>query len=96
MTDLDLKLSCERHIADLKLRLAQVKEGSRLGGDALASAEFIDLVRGAPSRFFGLYGDIGANSSTACLIISTGTSSAAGSLSISLEAGGLPTTLPIS
>ena len=45
MTDLDSKLSCERHIADLKLRLAQVKEGSRLGGDALASAEFIDLLQ---------------------------------------------------
>ena len=32
-------------IADLKLRLAQVREGSRLGDDALASAEFIDLLQ---------------------------------------------------
>ena len=45
MPSIEAKLSCERHIADLKLRLAQVKEGSLLGGDALASAEFIDLLQ---------------------------------------------------
>ena len=45
MISIEAKLSCEWHIADLKLRLAQVREGSRLGDDALASAEFIDLLQ---------------------------------------------------
>ena len=32
-------------IADLKLRIAQLKAGSGIGSDALASAEFIDLLQ---------------------------------------------------
>ena len=42
MTSIEAKLNCDWHIADLTLRLAQLKEGSRLGSDA--SAEFIDLL----------------------------------------------------
>ena len=42
MTSIEAKLNCEWHIADLKLRIAQLKAGSRLGSDA--SAEFIDLL----------------------------------------------------
>ena len=45
MTDLDLKLRCERVIADLTVRIAQLKEGSRLGSHGWASAEFIDLLQ---------------------------------------------------
>ena len=45
MTDLDSKLRCERVIADLTVRIAQLKEGSRLGSNRLASAEFIDLLQ---------------------------------------------------
>ena len=44
MTDLDSKLRCERVIADLTVRIAQLK-GSGRGSDALASAEFIDLLQ---------------------------------------------------
>ena len=32
-------------IADLTVRIAQLKEGSRLGSNRLASAEFIDLLQ---------------------------------------------------
>ena len=42
MTSIEAKLNCDWHIADLTLRLAQLKEGTRLGSDA--SAEFIDLL----------------------------------------------------
>ncbi|MGZ4883371.1 MAG: hypothetical protein ACXV2A_05690 [Halobacteriota archaeon] len=45
MIDFDAELNCERHIADLKLRIAQLKAGSGLGIDVLASAEFIDLLQ---------------------------------------------------
>ena len=45
MIDIEAKLNCERHIADLKLRIAQLKAGSRLGSDTLSSAEFIDLLQ---------------------------------------------------
>ena len=45
MISIEAKLNCEWHIADLKLRIAQLKEGSRLGSDGLASAEFIDLLQ---------------------------------------------------
>ena len=45
MTNIEAKLNCEWHIADLKLRIAQLKEGSRLGSDRRASAEFIDLLQ---------------------------------------------------
>ena len=47
MTDLDSKLRCERVIADLTVRIAQLKEGSRLGSHGRASAEFIDLLQQA-------------------------------------------------
>jgi hypothetical protein len=43
MISIEAKLNCERHIADLKLRIAQLKAGSRLGSDV--SAEFIDLLQ---------------------------------------------------
>ena len=43
MTNIEAKLNCEWHIADLKLRIAQLKAGSRLGSDV--SAEFIDLLQ---------------------------------------------------
>ena len=45
MIDIEAKLNCERHIADLKLRLTQLKDGSGLGSDTLSSAEFIDLLQ---------------------------------------------------
>ena len=45
MIDIEAKLNCERHIADLTLRIAQLKEGSGAGSDVLASAEFIDLLQ---------------------------------------------------
>ena len=45
MIDIEARLECEGHIADLKLRIAQLKAGSGLGSDALASAEFIDLLQ---------------------------------------------------
>ena len=45
MISIEAKLNCEWHIADLKLRIAQLKEGSRLGSNRLASAEFIDLLQ---------------------------------------------------
>ena len=45
MTNIEAKLNCEWHIADLKLRIAQLKAGSRLASDGLASAEFIDLLQ---------------------------------------------------
>ena len=38
-------LNCEWHIADLKLRIAQLEESSRLGSHGRASAEFIDLLQ---------------------------------------------------
>ena len=44
MTSIEAKLNCEWHIADLKLRIAQLKEGSRHGSHGRASAEFIDLL----------------------------------------------------
>jgi hypothetical protein len=43
MISIEAKLNCERHIADLKLCIAQLKAGSRLGSDV--SAEFIDLLQ---------------------------------------------------
>ena len=45
MTSIEAKLNCEWHIADLKLRLAQLKAGSELGTDVSASAEFINLLQ---------------------------------------------------
>jgi hypothetical protein len=45
MTDIEAKLNCEWHIADLKLRLAQLKKGSRLGSHGLASSEFVELLQ---------------------------------------------------
>ena len=45
MTSIEAKLNCEWHITDLKLRIAQLKEGSRLGSHGRASAEFIDLLQ---------------------------------------------------
>jgi hypothetical protein len=45
MISIEAKLNCEWHIADLKLRIAQLKECSRLGSDGRASAEFIDLLQ---------------------------------------------------
>ena len=44
MTSIEAKLNCEWHIADLKLRIAQLKAGSGLGSD-VPSAEFIDLLQ---------------------------------------------------
>ena len=44
MTDLDSKLTCERVIADLTVRIAQLKDSGH-GSDVLASAEFIDLLQ---------------------------------------------------
>jgi hypothetical protein len=44
MTDLDSKLRCERVIADLTVRIAQLKESGR-GGDVLASAELVELLQ---------------------------------------------------
>ena len=44
MTDLDSKLRCERVIADLTVRIAQLK-GSGRGSEVLASAAFIDLLQ---------------------------------------------------
>ena len=45
MTSIEAILNCEWHIADLKLRLAQLKAGSELGTDVSASAEFINLLQ---------------------------------------------------
>ena len=45
MISIEAKLNCERHIADLKLRIAQLKESSGLGSNGLASAEFINLLQ---------------------------------------------------
>lgn len=45
MSTIEEKLNCERHIADLKLRIAQLKEGSHLGSDVLPSGQFIDLLQ---------------------------------------------------
>ena len=45
MISIEAKLNCEWHIADLKLRLAQLKAGSELGADVSASAEFINLLQ---------------------------------------------------
>ena len=45
MVSIEDKLNCEWHIADLKLRLSQLKERSGLGGDVSASAEFINLLQ---------------------------------------------------
>ena len=45
MTDIEAKLNCEWHIADLKLRLAQLKARSEFGADVSASAEFINLLQ---------------------------------------------------
>ena len=45
MISIETKLNCEWHIADLKLRIAQLKAGSGLGSDALASAEFVELLQ---------------------------------------------------
>ena len=44
MTDLDSKLRCERVIADLTVRIAQLKDSGR-GSEVLASTEFIDLLQ---------------------------------------------------
>ena len=35
MIDIEAKLNCERHIADLTLRIAQLKQGSGAGSDVL-------------------------------------------------------------
>ena len=43
MSSIEAKPNCEWHIADLKLRIAQLKAGSRLGSDV--SAEYIDLLQ---------------------------------------------------
>ena len=45
LISIEAKLNCEWHIADLKLRLAQLKAGSELGADVSASAEFINLLQ---------------------------------------------------
>ena len=45
MTSIEAELNCEWHIADLTLRIAQLKESSGLASDVLASAEFIDLLQ---------------------------------------------------
>ena len=46
MMSIEAKLNCEWHIADLQIRIAQLKERSGLDSDAaLASAEFIDLLQ---------------------------------------------------
>jgi hypothetical protein len=45
MVSIEAQLRCEWHIADLKLRIAQLKEGSGLGSATLSSAEFIDLLQ---------------------------------------------------
>jgi len=45
MTSIEAILNCEWHIADLKLRLAQLKAGSELATDVSASAEFINLLQ---------------------------------------------------
>ena len=44
MTDLDSNLRCERVIADLTVRIAQLKDSGR-GSEVLASTEFIDLLQ---------------------------------------------------
>ena len=46
MTSIEAILNCKWHIADLQMRLAQLKESSGLGSDAaLASAEFVELLQ---------------------------------------------------
>jgi hypothetical protein len=46
MISIEAKLNCEWHIADLQIRIAQLKERSGLGCDAaLASAEFVELLQ---------------------------------------------------
>jgi hypothetical protein len=45
MTSIEAILNCEWHIADLKLRLAQLKAGSELGTDVSPSVEFINLLQ---------------------------------------------------
>ena len=45
MISIEAKLNCEWHIADLKLRLAQLKAGSGLGIEVSASAEFLNLLQ---------------------------------------------------
>ena len=45
MTSIEAILNCEWHIADLKLRLAELKAGSELGTDVSASAQFLNLLQ---------------------------------------------------
>ena len=46
MISIEAKLNCEWHIADLQIRIAQLKERSGLDSDAaLASAEFVELLQ---------------------------------------------------
>jgi hypothetical protein len=45
MSTIEEKLNCERHIADLKIRIAQLKVGSGLGSGVLPPAQFIDLLQ---------------------------------------------------
>ena len=45
MTSIEAILNCEWHIADLNLRLAQLKAGSELGTDVSASAQFLNLLQ---------------------------------------------------